>query len=66
MSNMVTATYSGESAKQVFDPNNDSYPKPYIIATSGVPLIVIGSGTVNSSGGIYSYYSPSYYSSGYC
>ena len=50
MSNMVTATYSGESAKQVFDPNNDSYPKPYIIATSGVPLIVIGSGTVNSSG----------------
>ena len=50
MSNMVTATYSGESAKQVFDPNNNSYPKPYIIATSGVPLIVIGSGTVNSSG----------------
>lgn len=32
MSNMVTATYSGESAKQVFDPNNNSYPKPYIIA----------------------------------
>jgi hypothetical protein len=48
--NMVTASYAGEATRQVFDANNISLPKSFVLAQSGIPYLLPPAGTFDSQG----------------